>query len=564
MNLKFVFSVAAIGLLVAGPALAVVVIEEDFEDDVVDESMFFVWVLDENSERVPDSNFDGTHPERGLGFQQSQLDHINGAPTNTGRPGRWIPNQYKIGSPDEDGMGFQGGEWFDNDVNPDTNWQPAVVTDFRMMSINPAAPPRDGNEGFLINHHQGDCTSANPCQSPGIAAFTSYKLAREAFIKFTDAAGNDVATQAGDVLRGSFDFVASTGIPIFGFSSNIQQMADDTGKSGEDHNGDGDLDHEPLTKSAVGFGQAFHPMHVGIPGWQGQAILPEVVSQIGFSAGFNQTYTMTWTPVPEDAFNDPAGSCQTNGNCATQVHLDPDSDLCTNPAQPFCTTTLDDPNDPAFSRSTPNDVFYRYQTLAFEYTVGNDFYDVLTLDGQDVVACDSTNTSLECDDGNTPGAPEPGNVPISRPGDVVDGIFFGSSGKRNGNTFFFDDICVTINESLDGCSLTGGEPGTGSSGGGGGPEPTVLIGDANNDDQVTGADLIAVQQNFGTVYPSDSGCDGQGPGDANDDCQVTGSDLIAVQQNFGTVASAAPVPEPATAALVGLGLLAAIGRRRRA
>ena len=58
----------------------------------------------------------------------------------------------------------------------------------------------------------------------------------------------------------------------------------------------------------------------------------------------------------------------------------------------------------------------------------------------------------------------------------------------------------------------------------------------------TGGDLIAVQQNFGTIYLvwGDTNCDGIGLGDANDDCQVTGADLIAVQQNFGTVATAAP------------------------
>lgn len=90
----------------------------------------------------------------------------------------------------------------------------------------------------------------------------------------------------------------------------------------------------------------------------------------------------------------------------------------------------------------------------------------------------------------------------------------------------------------------------------------VLAGDANNDNQVTGGDLIAVQQNFGTIYLvwGDSNCDGMGLGDANDDCQVTGADLIAVQQNFGQIVSNSAMPEPATAMLLG-GFIFVLGCR---
>ena len=87
-----------------------------------------------------------------------------------------------------------------------------------------------------------------------------------------------------------------------------------------------------------------------------------------------------------------------------------------------------------------------------------------------------------------------------------------------------------------------------------------LPGDANNDGQVTGADLISVQQNFGSVGPLPL------QGDANHDSRVTGADLISVQQNFGNVFSpsgVASVPEPATLAMLGL-LGVVISRRRRA
>ena len=89
---------------------------------------------------------------------------------------------------------------------------------------------------------------------------------------------------------------------------------------------------------------------------------------------------------------------------------------------------------------------------------------------------------------------------------------------------------------------------------------TTLTGDANNDNQVTGADIIAVQQHFATIYPSDPDCDGLGLGDADDDCLVTGADLIAVQQNFARVL-AAPVPEPAMVALWSVLSLVTMGRR---
>ena len=53
-------------------------------------------------------------------------------------------------------------------------------------------------------------------------------------------------------------------------------------------------------------------------------------------------------------------------------------------------------------------------------------------------------------------------------------------------------------------------------------QPQTLLGDANNDLRVTGADLIAVQQNFGASEPLPA--TGLLPGDANDDGQVTGGD----------------------------------------
>ena len=92
----------------------------------------------------------------------------------------------------------------------------------------------------------------------------------------------------------------------------------------------------------------------------------------------------------------------------------------------------------------------------------------------------------------------------------------------------------------------------------------LLLGDANNDNQVTGADLVIVQQNFGNVDPN-MPTDGLFIGDANDDGKVTGADLIIVQQNFGNTLApvGAEVPEPTSACLLTLVGLGAMARRRR-
>ena len=76
-------------------------------------------------------------------------------------------------------------------------------------------------------------------------------------------------------------------------------------------------------------------------------------------------------------------------------------------------------------------------------------------------------------------------------------------------------------------------------------EPLIvaIAGDTNNDEQVTGSDLIMVQMRYG-----DSGAaTGLLMGDADGDGFVSGVDLISVQQNYGTVLVSsidAAVPEP--------------------
>ena len=87
---------------------------------------------------------------------------------------------------------------------------------------------------------------------------------------------------------------------------------------------------------------------------------------------------------------------------------------------------------------------------------------------------------------------------------------------------------------------------------------TLVTGDANNDRAVTADDLIAVQQNFGTVEPNvpPDPPSGTHVGDADDNGTVTADDLISVQQNFGNTMgpSGLAVPEPGTITVLLAGL----------
>jgi hypothetical protein len=304
----------------------------------------------------------------------------------------------------------------------------------------------------------------------------------------------------------------------------------------------------PYSKNSVGFGQPFVPLQPDLGGWQGNLMDPYVVAQLEFIGGFNQEYLGSRVPVESDL-------CTSTGivNCSANIELIPDHDACTQLQVDLgeCGPVT----DPAHIRPAVSDNFTRYQTLELEYTVGDTIWK-LWLDGVEV----STQFTEASDTGGRDidqewGLPVPVGQPVPPMGEQqINGIIFGTTGDRstwgnnkNRSVLFFDDICFTVNQSLDGACFAGG--------------PMPLLGDANNDDQVTGADLISVQQNFGKTYSSDPSCDGLGLGDANDDCLVTGADLISVQQNFGKIAAAA-VPEPATVALL-MGSVLLLRRTKR-
>ncbi len=445
---------------------------------------------------------------------------LTGPPTNINKPGRWIPNQFIVPDP-----------WFDElDTDPDTNWQLQVTE-----NLGP-------DEGFFDNRHttcplyeycsgrMDDCSTAGltepgPCDND--------HFARDGFLQFTDSEGNPRPAVPGDKLTARFEFTSYDGMPVFALTNDLQKMVDDTANT--------DL-HPPLTKWTVGFGQTFNPLDEGLEAWQsGTDQHPNVVSLLVFVEGYNGRQFDVWVPQDETDLS--------KHNFVFE--LEPDFKL-----RDFNRTVIDDPG---------------YQTFTFEYTVGNSTYDFMSIDlnegaGPEEVRLDSIGTtdegpgscagpaesSGECVD--HPAWSPGGLVPIGQPRlldpaknpdgpNQIEGIIFSDTGGIRGQTqYFIDDICIVINGSLAECD---------------GPPPT-LLGDSNNDNQVTGADLIAVQQNFGTVDKNNP-TDGLLVGDANDDGQVTGADLITVQQNFGNVL-AAPVPEPAMLVLMSLGSLGFLRR----
>jgi autotransporter-associated beta strand protein len=86
--------------------------------------------------------------------------------------------------------------------------------------------------------------------------------------------------------------------------------------------------------------------------------------------------------------------------------------------------------------------------------------------------------------------------------------------------------------------------------------PSLIPGDFNGDTFVDGDDLIAWESGFGMTSGAEIG-----DGDANGDDAVDGTDFLAWQRNLGggpgATAAAAPVPEPAAAALLLLGAVCA-------
>ena len=442
---------------------------------------------------------------------------LTGGPKNVGLPGTWHENQY-VNNP-----------WHDNlDADPDTNWQLQITKDLF---------PGSGNEAFYQNQHYPTeicpdfmpCGRAAPPDCPGDgsgnpAPCDNDRFSRDGFFQFATDDGTPRPAEIGDILKVGFDVRVYTGFAVFALTNDIPKMVAETGNT--------DL-YPPLTKWNVGFGQNFNAYSLGLPRSRGRACgdneaeyHENVISNLSFQSGINGYYFDTWGP-----------GCD-------RIELTPD---------------LNNAEESDNMHYAPPEFMNH---LEFTYTVGNDFYDEMLLTYMDesgeVVTSEVRQEENDyfddygyrceddldrCGEGNPVliGGPWIFDEGAEKP--IVDGIIF-TDFRNSADAYRLDNICVVINGSLDECAF------------GGTPAP-ALMGDANKDGQVTGADLIAVQQSFGNVGASPL------QGDANDDGQVTGSDLIAVQQNFGNVANPAAVPEPAATAIFVLAGLISLKRAKR-
>ena len=161
--------------------------------------------------------------------------------------GRFLPNLYDVSRQGTLGAGGDPAtNWFENgvvrpgcdgvgippvcgnDVDPDTNWHPYVVSPTGASSalFDNEGWGNNTQVGLWQNNHQGDAApNPGPDEDRGRTDRDNY--GRDIFLQFTDAAGNPDPALAGQIVKGRFNYQQVSSSPVFVFTSDLEQMRQD-------------------------------------------------------------------------------------------------------------------------------------------------------------------------------------------------------------------------------------------------------------------------------------------------------------------------------------------------
>ncbi len=308
----------------------------------------------------------------------------NGPPVNEGRPGRWIAGQW-----DNIDSQFQ-----------DQNWNINVVKDsvWTWYFGDPIGKP--GKELFY------DVCNLARFNDPFHPYNYYTTLNRDGFAKFTDALGNPVTAVAGQTIRGRFKFCRLGSWAAFGLVTDINAVVASTALEPD------------VVDSAAASGYKYP--YGSLLQWDHQNLgtsepwnpnLAAVLSMAHNAAGGQWFATL----LPADITD--------FSNGLEFVALDSQN----TGVNPYL--AIDDNSD----RQTDK----RYQELYFEYTVGNDTWDVLRIDGVDIHVWQYNSVTQEYEQTDIP---VPFGNYLGAAADGIDGFVLTHLNNYNRNPAFYDDF----------------------------------------------------------------------------------------------------------------------------
>ena len=389
-------------------------------------------------------------------------------------------------------------EFDELDADPDTNWQPYVVN---TSADCDSCPNLRNAQGGNAGDGSGNVLwIQNNHQGDATEARHDYdNFGRDAFLKFSKPA------MPGDVITGSFRMGEQNSQAGWVLTSDIEAMLQDTadvGPTSSQHHGD--AKHHPLTKWTVGFGETLNALDRGIKIEQPESYYASVIVA-GTGHGCCGSL-QAWGPV--------------DGDAGRYSHVELESASMHDGSTPLGPVHKFNPE----GNSSP----FLYE---FELTVGESAYSSFNFTIENggygpgpIVDFGEMKVSH---DGRQEGGAATGDpVPVTNAGvDKIEGIVWTDTGPKQPQ-FWIDDISISIN----------GEP--------------VAVDNfeddigATNDDTLSGRTI----SNFG-------------PGDATGAGFFPTTDVGEWLPNRYNVAKMT-VPEPATLALIGLGGLMLVRRRR--